>query len=82
VWNGSRILEEAKYIHFSDWPVPKPWLAVPEEVKANSQPECVAGLNGKADDCTDRDLWLGLYDDFSSRREVSTRMFYRREKLS
>ncbi|KAH7061800.1 nucleotide-diphospho-sugar transferase [Paraphoma chrysanthemicola] len=70
VWNGSRILEEAKYIHFSDWPVPKPWLVVPEEVKANSQPECVAGLNGKDDDCTDRDLWLGLYDDFSSRREV------------
>jgi hypothetical protein len=74
VWNGSRILDEAKYIHFSDWPVPKPWLKASYEMETN-QPECVMGGDGETPDCTDRDLWLGLYQDFADRREVSTNVF-------
>ena len=26
-WNATAILEEAYFVHFSDWPLPKPWLS-------------------------------------------------------
>jgi hypothetical protein len=69
LWDGTKILEEAKFVHFSDWPVPKPWLKA-DAVKAQNQPACIENKNG-APDCTDRDIWLGLYQDFSDRRQVS-----------
>lgn len=71
-WDGAGALEEAKFIHFSDWPVPKPWIEAGREVVASHQPRCreVRGVDGVEMDCTDRDIWLGLYDDFSERRKV------------
>ncbi|KAH7067248.1 glucose N-acetyltransferase [Paraphoma chrysanthemicola] len=70
-WNGSRIFQEAKFVHFSDWPVPKPWLKAPDALREEHQPKCVESEGGQVPDCTDRDLWLGLYADFSERRQVS-----------
>jgi hypothetical protein len=32
--------------------------------------------DGKNPDCTDRNLWLGLYQDFSDRREVSNNAIF------
>lgn len=26
VWDGPQALKDAKFVHFSDWPVLKPWL--------------------------------------------------------
>lgn len=68
-WNGTRVLEESKFIHFSDWPVPKPWLEASDEIKSKHQPQCKASENGH-EDCTDRDIWLGLYREFSAHRQV------------
>ncbi|KFY83429.1 hypothetical protein V498_08086 [Pseudogymnoascus sp. VKM F-4517 (FW-2822)] len=66
-WDAHKALAEAKFLHFSDWPVPKPWIngnSVLEERK----PECVG--NGEELDCTQRDMWLGFYSDFARRRKT------------
>ncbi|KAH7122736.1 nucleotide-diphospho-sugar transferase [Dendryphion nanum] len=70
-WNGPRAFNEAKFIHFSDWPVPKPWLEATHEVIASHQPKCRDGTDSGEPDCTDRNIWLGLYKDFSQRRQHS-----------
>ncbi|PYI05196.1 nucleotide-diphospho-sugar transferase [Aspergillus sclerotiicarbonarius CBS 121057] len=69
-WDPVEILREAKFLHFSDWPVPKPWIEAPETVIAENKPECdVDPQTGRYDDCRARDIWLGLYDDFARRRQ-------------
>ena len=69
-WDARRVRREAKYAHFSDWPMPKPWISPPQDFVAEKQPEC--GLDGRGEgDCTTRDVWLDLYKDFAARRKVS-----------
>lgn len=68
-WNPREALAEAKYVHFSDWPMPKPWLAPTEKDLEKSMPRCW-GEEGMVEDCTDRMIWLELRDDFSKRRTV------------
>ncbi|RGP65921.1 glucose n-acetyltransferase 1 [Fusarium longipes] len=63
-WDPTVALSEAKFVHFSDWPVPKPWIHDPE-VRLQNQPEC-------PDDepsCPDRDIWNGFYTDFADNKE-------------
>lgn len=73
-WDGAKELEEAKFVHFSDWPRPKPWLKASDSVIKEIQPKCRESKNGGEPECTDRDIWLNLYKDFSERREVSDRI--------
>jgi hypothetical protein len=68
-WDARKIKREAKYVHFSDWPMPKPWISPPADFITDHQPDC--GLDGKGErDCTTRELWLELYNDFAARRKV------------
>ncbi|KAI1179337.1 glucose N-acetyltransferase [Nemania sp. FL0916] len=62
------IYNEAKYLHFSDWPVPKPWISMSEPTRQGQQPKCVT-KNGK-EDCVSRELWNGFYSDFAQRRST------------
>ncbi|WPH04647.1 glucose n-acetyltransferase 1 [Acrodontium crateriforme] len=67
-WDPIKIMGEAKYIHFSDWPLPKPWAAYNDEVKQKIMPKC-GGIDEPSDnECADRKLWNWLYDDFRDRR--------------
>lgn len=67
-WDPEAIMKEAKYIHFSDWPLPKPWLAKPEAVD-KSKPSCgQLSVTNQTEDCRDRDIWVGIYADFRRRR--------------
>jgi hypothetical protein len=66
------IYNEAKYLHFSDWPVPKPWIPMSESMRQQQQPKCVT-KNGQ-EDCSSRELWNGFYSDFAQRRSVSCPM--------
>ncbi|KAI1403087.1 glycosyltransferase family 8 protein [Hypoxylon fuscum] len=65
-WDPVAIFNEAKFLHFSDWPVPKPWISMSESLRQDKQPKCV-DKNGQ-EDCSARDLWNGFYTDFSQRR--------------
>ncbi|KAF4555999.1 Glucose N-acetyltransferase-like protein 1 [Elsinoe fawcettii] len=69
-WNATRVLEQAKYVHFSDWPLKKPWFYRGEvrEKFREHQPTCEIRAGGETL-CSDRDAWLWLYNDFLERRE-------------
>ncbi|KAI1746804.1 glucose N-acetyltransferase [Xylaria castorea] len=60
------IYNEAKYLHFSDWPVPKPWIPMSENARQDMQPKCETKNGGE--DCLARELWNGFYNDFAQRR--------------
>lgn len=62
------IYNEAKYLHFSDWPVPKPWIPMSDSVRQDKQPKCET-KNGQ-EDCSARELWNGFYSDFTQRRST------------
>lgn len=69
-WDPEMALKEAKFIHFSDWPVPKPWRNAAPRVQNDAQPKCIQDNEGKHD-CRARDIWLNFYSDFKLRREAS-----------
>jgi len=90
VWNGTKVLQEAKFLHFSDWPMRKPWLKGDESVRMEVQPECFGVKSnrsssgeldgggegeGEEEDCTDRELWNSFYVEFKERRMVSFCIF-------
>ncbi|KAL2810531.1 nucleotide-diphospho-sugar transferase [Aspergillus granulosus] len=69
IFNPEKILQETKYLHFSDWPVPKPWFRANPRNVQRTQPVCdMDPVTGRAD-CRARDIWLGLYGDFATRRK-------------
>lgn len=63
-FDPDKIFREAKFIHFSDWPLPKPWIHASESQIKDLQPVC------EEDSCRARELWLGFYQDFTQRRKV------------
>lgn len=71
-WDPIATYNEAKYVHFSDWPVSKPWLDTSRRLIREKQPECPEG----EDTCIERDIWLGFYDDFRHRRKVCYCVIY------
>jgi len=73
-WDGRKALDEAKFVHFSDWPVKKPW-AKDSIGLDEKKPDCVK--KGEREDCTDREIWLGLYSGYATKRKVSRNDFLR-----
>ncbi|GAB7353905.1 hypothetical protein MBLNU459_g4253t2 [Dothideomycetes sp. NU459] len=68
LWNGRKVFADTKLVHFSDWPIPKPWLHQPQATRLEVEPKCRV-IDADGEDCTDRDIWNGLYSDFRQRRE-------------
>ncbi|KAF2157380.1 glycosyltransferase family 8 protein [Myriangium duriaei CBS 260.36] len=67
VWNATEILNEVKFLHFSDWPVPKPWLPH----AASEVDKIVEGCAYDSKmDCDSVKVWEGIYKDFWKRRET------------
>jgi hypothetical protein len=69
-WDPVAVYNEAKYVHFSDWPVPKPWYSMEDAVREEAQPPCVARDDG-TEDCLERELWSSFYEEFAQHRLVS-----------
>ncbi|BCR98578.1 N-acetylglucosaminyltransferase [Aspergillus luchuensis] len=68
-WDPEKVLAEAKLVHFSDWPLPKPWVMWPQELLADMLPKCkVKPGTMHESGCKDREIWKKLYDDFRRRR--------------
>ena len=70
-WDAKRIIKEAKLVHFSDWPLPKPWVMWPTEGMLEIQPDCGGNVVGT---CPEREIWKDLYDDFRRRRKQHCRL--------
>lgn len=68
-WEAGRMVEEAKFVHFSDWPLPKPWMPSDRKTKEEIRPKCLRE-GSMEEDCRDRKVWDGLYEDFRERRKV------------
>ena len=69
-WDPDAALETAKFLHFSDWPMPKPWIHADPQVVEQNRPSCLRSpTNDNKTDCRNRELWLGFYDDFRRRRK-------------
>lgn len=64
-WDPVAAFNEAKFLHFSDWPVPKPWIHMSDSVRESMQPPCRGNGTEK---CVEREMWLGFYSDFANRR--------------
>jgi hypothetical protein len=67
-WDAQVVLGEAKFVHFSDWPAPKPWVRASVAEMEAVQPECIERDGVR--DCGDRDVWSALRRDFRNRRNV------------
>lgn len=67
-WDPEKVIREAKYVHFSDDPFPKPWVHTTGNMVERMKPKCVVAEEGK-EDCRARDIWLELYKDFKERRK-------------
>ncbi|KAM6527763.1 N-acetylglucosaminyltransferase [Fusarium falciforme] len=68
IWDPAMAYSESKLIHFSDWPLPKPWLSMSEEQRTKLQPDCTTTIDG-IEDCTARIIWNSLYTDFKKKRK-------------
>ncbi|KAI5301576.1 N-acetylglucosaminyltransferase, partial [Ascosphaera atra] len=64
-----KVIQEAKYVHFSDWPVPKPFNGVSKETIEKHQPKCMKDYLSNTRDCRARDIWVSLYADYAERKE-------------
>ncbi|KAI5458638.1 nucleotide-diphospho-sugar transferase [Mariannaea sp. PMI_226] len=67
-WDPVAVMNEVRYIHFSDWPVGKPWVKTPEMIILRNQPSCHR-VNGE-ESCLEREIWNRLYSDFAEQRSV------------
>ena len=76
-WDAERELAKAKTVHFSDWPIPKPWVLTDPRWTEQEAPKCKDSryqTNSTVmigTDCRDRNAWLGLRQEFAKRRRVS-----------
>jgi hypothetical protein len=69
-WDPEVVLREAKFMHFSDWPIPKPWIRAPKDLLNKHMPKCSKSGWFGASDCRDRIIWLKLYYDFAMKRKA------------
>jgi len=67
-WDELSVIDATKFVHFSDYPFPKPWQKATEEEVENTMPDCVVDRHGEVN-CRGRNIWLGLYRDFRERRK-------------
>jgi alpha-N-acetylglucosamine transferase len=68
-WDPVVAIKEAKFVHFSDYPIPKPWYQASWQEVEKSQPDCELD-DSRVDHCQARYIWLDLYEDFKERRKV------------
>ncbi|KAF2088708.1 glycosyltransferase family 8 protein, partial [Saccharata proteae CBS 121410] len=70
IWDADKVLEETRLVHYSDWPLPKPWIMWPLNLLSETLPKCKSKPGTAMESgCRDREVWYGLYDKFRQRRK-------------
>ncbi|KZL78982.1 glucose n-acetyltransferase [Colletotrichum incanum] len=69
-WNAMGEVSRAYLVHFSDWPLPKPWKPRTDAQWQAALPDCPKEEEEKPDRprCADRTMWSGIYNDFKNDR--------------
>lgn len=68
-WKPRDVIKQAKMVHFSDNPLPKPWVATDEKIFA-AKPDCLFNAE-QGEECREQQIWLDLYKRFREKRNVS-----------
>ena len=68
-WDPDVAFKTAKFVHFSDWPLPKPWIKPDPVLFDKTKPPCEKNGTTDETDCRNRDIWVGLHEDFRKRRK-------------
>ncbi|VEU20851.1 DEKNAAC101689 [Brettanomyces naardenensis] len=67
-WGAESIVKDAKLVHFSDTPLPKPWQSAPkimDKLLHDAQKKCLAGTDNNKEACVkELQVWLDLYDEY------------------
>ncbi|CDM29982.1 CAZyme family GT8 [Penicillium roqueforti] len=70
VWDPDHVLAQAKFVHFSDWPLPKPWIMWSQDMLAAEQPKCDNNPGTPQESgCRDREIWKMIYDKYRRQRK-------------
>jgi alpha-N-acetylglucosamine transferase len=71
-WNAMAEASRAYLVHFSDWPLPKPWLPHSEQQWQEVLPECPEDDVATEDRprCADRFMWTGFYEDYHAAQKA------------
>lgn len=66
-WNAMAEVSRAYLVHFSDWPLPKPWRHHSDSEWEKVRPECSEDEEERDDRprCADRVMWEGFYEDYN-----------------
>lgn len=81
LWDPSFAIATTAYIHFSDWPFPKPWIQATADEVLKSQPQCQPVPNTYETSgwlfrkkkpvmqCEGQKIWHMFFHDFANRRK-------------
>lgn len=65
-WNAMAEASRAYLVHFSDWPLPKPWISPSDAQWKAALPACPEDEQDRSDRprCADRTMWEGFYQEY------------------
>ncbi|KAK4173289.1 family 8 putative glycosyltransferase [Triangularia setosa] len=79
-WDAIEEVKRSFLVHFSDWPLPKPWMRHSDQQWRDALPSCEEGETKRrrkrggrgrdGGDCPDRVVWRGFYEEYNREREA------------
>ncbi|PBP24951.1 glucose N-acetyltransferase [Diplocarpon rosae] len=68
-WDPEEALRSSKLLHFSDWPIPRPWASANQTMLNKYMPKCLKSEWFGATNCENRVLWMQIYSDYAAKRK-------------
>ncbi|TVY60633.1 Glucose N-acetyltransferase 1 [Fusarium oxysporum f. sp. cubense] len=80
-WNAMAEVSRASLVHFSDWPLPKPWKHRTAKQWNDALPDCPKNEPSRDDrpKCADRVMWTGFYEDYDRLKDQECGILYEHE---
>ncbi|KAL0941332.1 glucose n-acetyltransferase [Colletotrichum truncatum] len=77
-WNAMAEVSRSYLVHFSDWPLPKPWISRSKQQWEASLPECPNDAVEKEDQprCANRVMWTGFYEDYDKEKSEQCKILH------